>query len=642
VEWFELAAASAVALCVFWLPGVAVGLLARLRGLLLWATAPAIGVSAVVVGSLVAPFLGLRWGPAVIVGTTVVFSAATWAIMRIPLLRSSSRDRPATRDVALVAVALVGSMIIIGIRVAQLIGQPEAFSQTFDNIFHMNAIRFMLDTGDASSLHVGMLTSPPGGQPFYPAAWHALVALVSEITGTSIPIAINGVTVVICAVVWPAGVLLLTRTLFGRNRVITVAAAVIAGALPQFPYLLMVYGVLYPYQLGVALVPVALALLVLALRDRTGAGSRIRLLLCLALILPGIAVAHPGALVAWLALGLPVLLSFLGQQLRAAHSGRVRAGWVVLLCGYLIAGAVAVYVLRPPVDARAWPQESSLSDALGDLMTLRAGDFMTPIAVAVLVVAGLFGLSRQRSVRALTVLGIYGVAAALFVIVAALPWWGLRDLITGSWYNNIPRLAALLPVIAVPLAAYGVALCWRALRTRVAMGGSARRAMAISCLAVLVISTQSGSIAKAVADGHEEAFEMSAQAPLVDTDELALLERVDEHVPEGETIAGSPWTGTALAYAIADRGVLLAHTLAYVGPDAQLILEGPSEAEPGSAVCAALASQDVRWILDFGDREVHGGHHEFTGLTELVESTGVQLRDREGHARLYEIVACDR
>lgn len=642
MEWFELAVASVVALCVFWLPGIAVGLLARLRGLLLWATAPAIGVSAVVVGSIAAPFLGLRWGPEVVIGTTVLFAAATWAVMRIPALRAASHHSSPSRGAAFVAIALAGSATIIGARVAQLIGEPAAFSQTFDNIFHMNAIRFMLDTGNASSLHVGLLTSPPGGQPFYPAAWHALVALVAGIAGTSIPIAINGVTIVICAIVWPSGALLLTRTLLGRNRVVTVAAAVIAGALPQFPYFLMVYGVLYPYQLGVSLIPVALALLFLVLRDRSTLGSRIRLLLCLVLVLPGIAVAHPGALVAWLALGLPIVLVFLVEQLLKAKGARVRVGWIVALCGYLAFGAVAVYVLRPPIDARAWPQESSVSDALGDLMTLSAGGFMAPIVVAFLAAAGLFALCRGRSVRTLTIFGMYGTAAALFVVVAALPWGDLRDLITGSWYNNIPRLAALIPIIAVPLAAFGAASCLRALRARAGLGRATRRGMAWAGLVLVIIATQTGSISRAMVDGREEAFEMREKAPLIDADELALLNRLDEHVPEDEAIAGSPWTGTALAYALADRGVLLAHTLAYVGPDARVILEGPSEAEPGSAVCAALASEDVRWILDFGDREVHGGQHEFTGLTALVESSGVQLRDREGHARLYEIVACDR
>ena len=69
----------------------------------------------------------------------------------------------------------------------------------------------------------------------------------------------NAVTLVVSAVVWPLGILLLTRTLFGRTPVLTVSAGLLAASLPVFPTLLMNYGVLYPYQLGLALLPVALA-----------------------------------------------------------------------------------------------------------------------------------------------------------------------------------------------------------------------------------------------------------------------------------------------------------------------------------------------------------------------------------------------
>ena len=43
-------------------------------------------------------------------------------------------------------------------------------SLTFDNVFHLNAIRYVLDTGAASPLQLGQMTSPSGGVPFYPSA----------------------------------------------------------------------------------------------------------------------------------------------------------------------------------------------------------------------------------------------------------------------------------------------------------------------------------------------------------------------------------------------------------------------------------------------------------------------------------------
>ena len=50
-------------------------------------------------------------------------------------------------------------------------GRPDGLPNQPDTMFHLNTIRLMLDTGDASSLHAAALNSPTGSG-FYPAAFH--------------------------------------------------------------------------------------------------------------------------------------------------------------------------------------------------------------------------------------------------------------------------------------------------------------------------------------------------------------------------------------------------------------------------------------------------------------------------------------
>ncbi|MDR6167148.1 hypothetical protein QE367_001352 [Microbacterium paludicola] len=641
MQWFELSTAVIVTIAVLWIPGGVIGRAANLRGLTLWAFAPAGTITVVVVASTLAPIVGIGWSVWTLALVTVLAAAASWGLSRAqPLTTPRIVDARTSPNRWTLPVALAIAAVIIAARTAQLIGDPHAFSQTFDNIFHMNAVRFILDTGNASSLHIGLLTSPPGGQPFYPAAWHGLVALVLDLTGSTIPEAINATSFVIACAVWPAGAVFLTRVLFGGNSVLLVAAGVVSGALPQYPYLPMTYGVLYPYQLGLALVPFALGLLVVVCRSRESRGGRLRAGLALLFVIPGIAVAHPGAFVAWLALGTPFVVISILVIVRRSRSIRQRviAGGSLVI--FTVMAGLAIFLLRPPASARTWVAESSLSQAAADVATLSAGGFMPAIGVALLVAIAVLALLTGSSRRGREALAVAAVASFLYIVVAALSSSTIRDVVTGSWYNNIPRLAALLPMVAVPLAAFGMLLLLRAVRMRTRASPRAFPVVACVAFAALFGVTQTGAIQHAVVTGHEETYRMSAASRLVDTDELQLLDRLGATIPPGDVVAGNPWTGTALAYALAQREVLISHTLAYVSSETQLILGNAGSATAADKVCRVMERDRIRWILDFGRREVHGGYHSYPGFEGLERSASVELRDQQGHARLYEITGC--
>ena len=626
-----------------------------LRGFWAVAVAPAFGMTMIGGTAIVEPWVGLPWSVAAVLIVTTVLGAVLWWVRfatnrRRPL--GGLRDAPRRRFDTWLMVGLVAAAVVLSLRVFEAVGAPGNFSQTFDNIFHLNGVRFILDTGNASSLYLGRMTNPGGALAFYPAAWHAAVALIVQLSGASIPVAVNAMTLVVAAVIWPLGIVLLTRTLFGAGRVLTVSASILATAFPLFPLLLLEYGVLYPYQMGLALTPVALAATTRALglggaaEPQSSELSRWWWGLVVLGTIPGIALSHPGAFVTWLAFTAPMVVIFVVQRLKEAQSARGR--WAIggAFVAYLLVGAVALMVLRPPAEARGWPIMMSVPAAGWEVLSVSAWFGVAAPVAALAVLAGVVWALIVRSTASWLALGMYVVAAFLFITVAALPLGSLRDAFTGAWYNNIPRLAAMLPLAMVPLGAFGIARTASALAAIPVFArlrewtAPAWRVVIGAVLALAGMLAVQGAALSVASSSVARLFAITPDSPLVNSDEYALLQRVDEHVPVGVAIAGSPWNGSSMAYALADRPVLMPHTLMEITHDLELINDGLNGANPGDAVCAAIAALQVGFVLDFGPQEVHGATHEFPGFEDLAGSDRVRLVDQEGEARLYEIVAC--
>ena len=307
------------------------------------------------------------------------------------------------------------------------------------------------------------MTNPRGGLPFYPAGWHALVALVVQLSGATIPAAINAVTLVVSAVAWPLGILLLTRTLFGRSPVLAVSAGLLAASLPVFPILLMDYGVLYPYQLGLAPASRRAGRDSQCARTRREAPRRRACVVggCGPRCLPGLALAHPGAFgrVARPDGADGGGLRHPAAARRADRSRSLAARRIVR--GVPGGGRRPPDMLRPPLEARRWPLQMRMCDAIWDLLTISAWYQVPAVLAAIAVIAGIVWAIVARTARAWVVLGMYTVVRrAVRRRLRRCRFRDLRDALTGGWYNNLPRLAAILPIVLVPLGAYGVACTW--------------------------------------------------------------------------------------------------------------------------------------------------------------------------------------
>lgn len=645
--WIGFLPAVLTAIGVVVVPGLILAFFLRLRGWWLVAAAAPLSVSLITVTSVVAGWTPLRWSILPVLGLTAVASAAAWAWMRWvgkPVVHARRR-RPAVLRAWAGALAVLAPAALITWVLAHAIGDPTLINQRYDNFFHVNAIQYVLDTGNASPFWVGTMTQP-GSLLFYPSGWHAVASLIVQLSGSSVAMASNALVFVVAALVWPASIVLLTQRLLGTSSLARVAGGVLAAASPAFPYLPLHYGPVYPLFLGLAIAPVALAAMITVLRPHR-LPRRQDAVLLLVLLLPGVALAHPSAFLAVLALSVPSVIALAVHLWRSRPASRDRA---IVLGGMVALGVIGIAVLkfvRPPAQEIYWPVTGSLPTAVGEVVTAAVFNYPVAYLLAFLAIVGAVTALRRPTYFRAVALGMLLIGGALYVIVAGSPFETLRTWLTGPWYNNPPRLASIWVITVVPIAALGAQHLVRVLvrlftvtRLRRLPGAAA---VTLGVFAVLVlVAVNSGALRQAQTDLHVAYGNgKGTDGPILSAGEYALLLELDEYVPEGDVIAGNPWTGTSFAYGLSGREVLMPHLLMAESPDAAVINSSFDTEGDSPRMCQALEATGVRYVLVFDGGEFRESDHpDFTGLDDLGDSPYARLVASEPGAELYQITSC--
>lgn len=660
MQWLSAGPAILAATGVLIVPGLLLAWFLGLRGFALLALAPVFSVSLISVAAIICPFIGVPWSALPVLVLALVASAVAGVLSR---RKRAALRSPRAFDVRFV-FALLGTLlaaVIIGARLLYAFGAPDNISQTYDNIFHLNAIQYILHTQQASSFTVGGMT----GIPFYPAGWHAVVSLAVQLSGTGIPVAVNATNLVIGALVWPMACIFLCQQVLGQSKMAAVLAGTLSAAFGAFPLMMVDFGVLYPNLLSISLLPAVLALgiQVLHLSAVPDIPPVLRYLAVI-VALPGLALAHPSTLMAFLAFLSPAVVFVFGKSWRKWRrnwpASRSRAlAW----SGALAVGAVAVLLtwqaVRPIAEAAFWPPIHSPLGSLWELATNSLMNRPPAIVVSILVAVGVVAMARQRNLW--WALGMFGMACALFLVVSSFSPGRLRDFVTAIWYNDSYRLAALVPAAAVLVAAYGAAWLVGLLRRRLedrasrqgrggAVPGDAGTPPPASAftarlgavaIVVLVLLTQLGGVQYAADKAHSN-YQLTADSQLITRDEMAVLQDMVSLVPEDAVVAANAWNGSALAYALSNRRTIQLHVLSSSFTlDDKIVLDSLREAKTNPTVCPAVRALDVSYVLDFGGQEINGGSHPAPGLDNLEESGVATLLSRHGDAKLFKFNGCD-
>ncbi|MBB4687009.1 DUF6541 family protein [Amycolatopsis jiangsuensis] len=663
--FWSYAAGIATYLAVLAVPGGLIGRAAGLRG---WALAGLAPLLSYAVTGLAGPWLakaGLPYTVLTAAVCTVALAAVAYGARRLLVargwLRAGAEEPPSAwtaREHWAVAVCVVVATALSIAVVLSARGGTTAVFQRWDTVFHANGIRYIAETGDGSLTGMGTLNWYPDGS-FYPNGYHLVGALVYQISGTSIPVTLNAITMPVAGL-FAVSMVALIRQLGGRAVHAGCTALVAAGATTG-AYESVSSGLL-PYALGIVLTPLAVvALQRFLVRPGVDTG------LVLALTADGLLIAHSSALFGAVLFALPLVLQRWYRSLRrrpvdgvpdGRSAGRVLGGDIlrtvpvmlvsVLLAAPQIFGAIGFTSGSYPYYG--WNSNLSIPHSLKLLVTFQQVLNRPQIWLTVLLVAGVLAfrtLGRMRWVL-MSALGI----SAFFVLVASygyLPW---VVSLSRPWWNDRYRLMALAAIPLCLLAGHGMAElqrwiarlarsgAWARSRPQVlARLGAVTGVVVIAAMAVLTGGFYRSANATAVSFLYYNGPEGSVTPP-VSADEIDAIARLGTMgIPAREKVLNDRMDGTAWMYALSGVHPVAAHYDGggRVSPDAMYLARHFRDYDTDPQVRAAVHRLDVHHVL-VGSGTIRKDTPIAPGLTGLDGRDFLRLDYRNPGAAIYTIV----
>ena len=653
-------------------PGYAMGWALRVPVRLRVFYAPLLTFALVAVSAIVLGKTGIPWSLISFVPVAAVMVAAAAGVMHlvgrrwpsaVPDASSESAENWAGNTVPLawpVIGAVLGGFLTLHATQHMVFG-PEAFSQTLDNSFHMNAIRWIQEHGDASSLTMGAIAAANQEPTFYPAGWHDFVYLIYSTTGTSIATATIVMILLAAGIIWPCSLIAMCLSIPHLRPLQALAIPALTCGFFAFPGLLLFWGVLFPNLLGYALLPAFAALLLhmIQLMARREYSLVLSLSLTILVGLGGLALVHPNAVVSAAVFAVPMLLGGVVQVLRTrSASTRERlVGTGVLVA--LIAGCVTIWLsLRPSEEASdLWTAIMSEGEAVYQFLFLGlenanplGGNFAPAYLLGFLALWGVGYLLYKR--RNLWLIGSWMLVGYMWIIAASVPRGDFRLLMVAPWYTDHFRLAALVVFPAVLLAGIGLGGAVEGLFVRIMHAiprekhaKVAPAMMGASMMLVLVVAGLS-SRTPAMHDATlqvAERYKVTPTSDILNQDEMNVINEIQKIVPKGDVIANNPWDGSAYIYALADRHLTSYHFEFQTSPKYEPILKDLKDARTNPEVCRIVNEYNVHWYVHLENQGNFGPSQQknYDGMVAAIGTDVLTPVYSSGPMTLYRISACD-
>lgn len=489
----QLAAPMAILCLLLMVPGYLFLRLFRLPRTWSISTAPIISIGLIgVVGEIYRP-LGVPAVPVTVIAPLVALPVVTHLLIAWMGSRGNKAsekslfaaqvDDTLLPDIPwwlpLLFVAL-GLMVSNNVFISEL-DSANAFLQQYDVTHHVNIIQAFHDAQTISSIGVSPYLAPNdaaimpyGFAATYPSGWYAICALLMHATGISTPAAINASMAVITGVVLPLASLSWATLIFEGFGASILATSLTCVAFATFPWSMLIFGPLYPNLAGFAALPATSALFMLPIRMFMQAGAKERQKVPLRRIalyaIPfvtasaGQALLHPNTLFA-IFLMLAPYCAWCVYDHNVTNRGKGVLQSIVFAAVFIIACA-AVWTtcfFSPafdPIVGEYWPGFAySWQEVINIVTQTYVLGFFNEIAAQVvlgaLAIIGWVRCAYERRLRWL---------AVSYVIVCFVNYAGacisnvlLKQFITGFWYTDSMRLAAMACLLAALLAAHGLA-----------------------------------------------------------------------------------------------------------------------------------------------------------------------------------------
>lgn len=661
---------------VFFLPGLLVVLPFKPGWPAAVALAPAVSLTVLTAGSLLAAATGIPWNLATAALLTVPAAVPAWFAGRrfpfnaplVPGLPAPGRHEMRTLPpLVAVGAGVAFSTAVTSVALLRGMGTPATASQGWDPVFHLNVLRWIQESGLATPWSIAPLFG--AGRPtYYPAGWHSAVALVPG----SVVEAANLSSIVIGGLIWSIGLAFLAMASLPRHPAAWALAPVMGASFVSFPFSQLVRSGQWPNGLGTALVPAVLAVVVLLLRhlstSRQERSPRNRVLLTVLLLaaVAGSAAAHPSTLFALVAAALPfavaaavpmLVLGIRDRPLRTAGAGVVLAGLAAAVVAAVTNSRLLAGVMAYPRTVRAEIPDS-LYLAFFDLPRFPRLSPPAPddfnIAVGLLAIVGAVVALVVREARPLAAAWL--VFASLYVLAAG-PENSLRWL-TGFWYKDTQRIAPFIAMTGSLLAALALAVVVPALiRPLLARLpetiGRRRLPTSAAALTIVLVAASWGlyassgsfrSVERVAVTAHNYGVSDRPGNGILSSGEQAFIERAGAMLPADAVVIGDPFNGETYFYALAGKRVVYTQLGSASAGNAakELLRTSFNKLASDPAVCQALRTVGATHFYQDAPGLSHGSASlkQWPGFYNVPTQSGFEPVLTDGTRSLYRITAC--
>jgi hypothetical protein len=657
-----------------------------LRGALALLCAAPLSIGLISVVAVGLSFLPAAWTPLhFLLGSAVLILVLYlgWWLRRIGSAHTPDLRLANFRPAAAAIGTAVAAVVVI-ITVVTQFGSPESFIQSEANVFHLNAVRNSIDTGQSAIFSIAQLNA--GSAPFlYPAAWEDYVTLVLTTArlvapGVSIPAATNAALIAALVLGWCLGCQAIAQVVGGRSILQAILAAVVSTSLFGFGWLPLTKAD-YPTVLAYALLASAVAVLLLLSRllsdtpplralsrfsregrqrrseslrgaplrvqpaddpetlQLFGAHPRTILLFVAVFALVGAAATQPSAA---LGLGGLILIAcwgvFFHRLLRPAR-------WIVvvlrILAGVMLLAATAGFGYGWLLLATSKPLPTATLSGIGtELLNLAQGTPAGIIGTTAITVLLVVGIAGAVWLRRFTALGMGLVVTAVFVLTTGGPDPALASILGFGFGFDTARLAAFWTLATMPVLFAGTGAIVTLLGLvssglddlgRAAIAGSAGLALA----AAIGVPQQLFSVQPQLHAFATAQVIASTSTPL-SPQALAVMMQAGGIVTGGDRLIGVPDNGSSFAYALAGVPVVFSGLTFTESSAAAQLRASLFDRTQLSVTCASIHQLHAGYFLDLGTAP----HPEdYPGLAHPDQSMLEPLAT-QGTATLYRITAC--
>lgn len=575
-------------------------------------------------------------------------------------------------DIATILLYLAVSLLLVTFIYVKTLDGPASVIPFFDNASTLSETRSLANSGLYGPIVSSNFLDTPQldpGSSYYPSVLHAFSALLANSTRCNPSEALNiSVFVALCPML-SLSVRSLIKTCFPSKRIVELCGAFAPYAFVAFPWGFILFGSLLTNLFSVSLVPAFVSVFAMALfgrSDKERRGSWVAVVLCGATLV----LTHPGSMFMAGVICVPAIVNAVWSYSRNRRSSVPCAFAACCVAAIVIAAIWVGFYSFPPIQGTVsftWVAFMSAFEAFSKLITLSFADCPAQLVTAFLVTVGLVCAARR---------GEYSIWLFFSALFAAVLYFvdvtidgSLKQLLTGFWYTDSRRVAAIVVIPLMPFFSYGLARVFEVCQTFISkqedsavdprLGGMA------ACMAIVfavygpsVVVPGSFTLESAISYVRMSLAslnELRGKPNLNSPTEITMLDKEETSAGEeikaivgNDTVLNNALDGSAFLYGLNDVRMFYRSSSPQAGDEPYgLLREHVNEYVENPDVRKILEDKQIKYVLqlDAGIKPAEGSTfyiiynpEYWRGIQSVNSSTpGFELAYSRGDIRLYRL-----